>query len=364
MPKLKWVDGHVEVECPKKPKKITGTHFPEILGVHPYTTAFEAWCRCTRTFEMPFEGNEYTHAGEVIEPKVQAYLRDEMMYDLITPEDRYGKDFFKKTWGDFFPNTDIFGGMWDALIFDEDDEVEVKTVVEIKTVLADGHSGGFEDRWKDGKAPDYQALQASLYAYLLGVENVMVVGVPLYRDKGDYEHPEAVEVGFGHGNLWIDEFNIYERYPKFGTYIARAKAFWEQNVLTGISPDFDEKKDADILKELRKIAIDKDAEDLQDILAEAESLQAEIDAVKASISEKEKRLKVLTEFFKADAIKHLDEPGIKNVEITGNRYRFTVSKSERKSVDTAKLKKDGLYEQYVKTEDTITLRIKALKEDE
>lgn len=363
MAMLKWVDGHIQTEHPKKPKKITGTHFPEILGIHPYTTAFEAWCRCTRTFELPFEGNEYTHAGEVIEPKVDAYLRDEMFYNLITPEDKYGKDFFKRTWGDFFPEEPIFGGMWDALVLD-DETNNPDTVVEIKTVLADGHSGGFENRWKDGKAPDYQALQASLYAYLLGIENVMVVGVPLYREKGDYEHPENVKVGFGEGNLWIDEFNVYERYPDFDTYIEKAEAFWRNQVLTGISPQYDEKKDAEILKELRKVVVDKDAENLEDILAEAEALKAEIDAVKESIAEKEKRLKVLTEFFKTDSMKHLEEPGITSVDITGSRYRFTVCKSEKKTVDTAKLKKDGLYDKYLKAESVITLRVKELKEEE
>ena len=361
MAKLKWENGHIVTECPKKPKKITGTHFPEILGIHPYTTAFEAWCRCTRTFELPFEGNEYTHAGEVIEPKVDAYLRDEMMYNLITPEDKYGKDFFKQTWGDFFPEQKIFGGMWDALILTDTGEVE--SVVEIKTVLADGHSGDFEDRWKDGKAPDYQALQASLYAHLLGIRNVMVIGVPLYRSKGDYENPEQVKVGYAYGNFWIDEFDIYERYPNFADYIERAVVFWKNNVLSGVSPQYDENKDADILKELRKVSIDKDSENLEDILAEAEQLQAEIEEVKAGIAEKEKRLKVLTEFFKTDAMKHFEDPGITSVDVSGSRYRWTVNKSTKTSVDTAKLKKDGLYEKYTKTDETYTLRCKALKED-
>ena len=362
MAKIEWADGRIQVKAPAKPKKITGTHFPEILGVHPYTTAFEAWCRCTRTYEKPFEGNMYTHAGEVIEPKVQAYLRDEMMYNLITPEDVYGKDFFRQTWGDFFPEESIFGGMWDALIRDDDNNVEA--VVEIKTVLADGHSGGFEDRWKDGKAPDYQALQASLYAYLLGIDHVMVVGVPLYMANGDYEHPEDINVGFGEGNLWIDEFTIQERYPNFDLFIAKAKNWWAEHVLTGLSPEFDEKKDAEILTALRKTAIDKNAEDLEALVIEAEDLKAEIDAVKASIAEKEKRYKVLTEFFKTDAMKHFADPGINQVEIKGDHTIWTVSRSIKKTVDTKRLKEDGLFDVYSNSEETYTLRVKEVKNGE
>ena len=75
---IKWVDNHVELTPPKKPKKITGTHFPTVLGANPFSTPFELWCRCTRTYEKPFEGNKYTNAGQVIEPKVFDFLRNSM----------------------------------------------------------------------------------------------------------------------------------------------------------------------------------------------------------------------------------------------------------------------------------------------
>ena len=362
MPKLKWHDTYVETDVPKKPKKITGTHFPEVLGLHPYTTDFEAWCRCVRLYEKPFEGNMYTKAGEIIEPKVQAYLRDHLGYNVLTPEEKYGEDFFRKTWGDFFPEATVFGGMWDALLLDDDGNPE--TVVEIKTVLADGHSGGFETRWVNGEAPDYQALQASLYGHLLGIEDIMVVGVPLYQGKGDYEHPENVEVGFGNGNLWIDQFNIHERYPDFDKLIQEATGWWSLYVLGGMSPTFDEKKDADILKELRKVVIDKNAEDLEALVEEAEQLKAEIDLAKQAIADKEARYKVIMEFFKTDALKHLeDNSGIDKVDITGRNYIWTISKSIKTSVDTAKLKKDGLYDSYVKREPTFTMRVKGIKEE-
>ena len=122
MKDIKWNDYSIKVDAPSKPKKITGTHFPTVLGVNPFSSPFEVWCRCTRTYEIPFEGNKYTNAGQVIEPKVFDFLRKSMGFGsrVITPEDVYGKDHFKKTWGDFYPNTPIFGGMWDALIMGDD----------------------------------------------------------------------------------------------------------------------------------------------------------------------------------------------------------------------------------------------------
>ena len=193
MKKVKWQGSRVFVTPPAKPKKITGTHLPEVLGVNPYATPFEAWCRCTRTWEKPFEGNEYTEAGKVIEPKVFEFLRTSMGFGsrVVVPEDIYGENHFSRTYGDFFPETEIFGGSWDGLIRKPDSD-DIQYVVEVKTVQIDGHSGSLEQRWKDGKAPHYQALQASLYAYLLGVDDVLMVGVALSKSMGDYAHPEKV----------------------------------------------------------------------------------------------------------------------------------------------------------------------------
>ena len=242
MKDIKWNGSTITVEPTKKPKKLTGTHFPTIVGVNPFSTDFEVWCRCTRTYEIPFEGNKYTNAGQIIEPKVFDFLRTSMGFGnrVVTPEDVYGKDHFKKTWGDFYPTVPMFGGMWDALIKDENGNTEY--VVEIKTVQVDGRSGSLEDRWKDGEAPHYQALQASLYAYLLGVDKVLMVAVALEDKKGDYEHPEQVTPSYANGNVYIDEFRVSERYPNFDLYIEKATAWWNAYVLTGNSPEFDEKR--------------------------------------------------------------------------------------------------------------------------
>ena len=362
MKELKWNGSTITVVPPKKPKKITGTHFPTIVGVNPFATDFEVWCRCTRTYEIPFEGNKYTNAGTVIEPKVFDFLRTSMGFGdrVITPEDAYGKDHFKKTWGDFYPNTPIFGGMWDALIKDENGNIEY--VVEIKTVQVDGRSGSLEDRWKDGEAPHYQALQASLYAYLLGVDKVMMVAVALEDKKGDYEHPEQVTPSYANGNVYIDEFRVSERYPNFDMYIEKATAWWNAYVLTGTSPTFDEKKDAEILKALRTNTVNTEEVVIADLLKRAEQLKAEIEQAMATLGDKEKELKTTLEKIKQYALSQFRD-GDTKVSIKGSRYEWVLSKSNTTELDKDALAKDGLLEKYTKSKTSYRLTTSEIKED-
>ena len=360
MKDVKWNGSTISVEPTKKPKKITGTHFPTIVGVNPFSTDFEVWCRCTRTYEIPFEGNKYTNAGQIIEPKVFDFLRTSMGFGdrLVTPEDVYGKDHFKKTWGDFYPNTPIFGGMWDALVKDENGDIEY--VVEIKTVQVDGRSGSLEDRWKDGEAPHYQALQASLYAYLLGVEKVLMVAVALEDRKGDYEHPENVVPSYANGNVYIDEFKVWERYPNFDMYIEKATDWWNTYVLTGNSPEFDEKKDVEILKALRTNCVD--VQDLSHLFSRAETLKAEIEEVTSTIAAKEKELKAILEEIKKLALVQFRE-GDTKVSMKGEKYEWVLSKTTSTEIDKDSLKTDGLLEKYTKSKINYRLTTSEIKED-
>ncbi len=361
MKHLKWIGSYVEVEPIAKNKKITGTHFPTVLGTNPFSTPFEVWCRCTRTYEKPFEGNKYTNAGQVIEPKVFTFLRESIGFGdrVVVPEDVYGKDYFKKTWGDFYSNTPIFGGMWDALIKDENGEIEY--VVEIKTVQVDGRSGSLEERWKDGEAPDYQALQASLYAHLLGVDKVLMVAVALKDSDGDYEHPEQVVPSYANGNVYIDEFKVSERYPNFDMYVAQATEWWKAHVLTGVSPVFDEKKDAEILKALRTNSLAPDT-DMESLIKEAEQLKADIDSVKASITEKEDRLKLIQDRIKEFALSQFRD-GDNKVSIKGATIEYVLSKTTSTEIDKESLKEDGLLGKYSIPKITYRLTSNKIKED-
>ena len=362
MKDVKWNGSTISVEPTKKPKKISGTQFPVVLNTSPWKTPFEVWCACTRTYKIPFEGNKHTDAGEIIEPKVFDFLRKSMGFGdrVITPEDVYGKDHYEKTWGDFFPESPIFSGMWDALIKDENGNTEY--VVEIKTVQVDGRSGSLEDRWKDGEAPHYQALQASLYAYLLGVDKVLMVAVALEDKKGDYEHPEQVVPSYANGNVYIDEFRVSERYPNFDMYIEKATAWWNTYVLTGISPEFDEKKDAEILKALRTNSVDIATTEISELLGKAETLKTEIETVTATLEEKQKELKAILEKIKKYALSQFRD-GDTKVSIRGNRFEWVLSRSETTELDKDALAADGLLEKYTKPKTSYRLTTSEIKED-
>lgn len=346
MNKYEFVDNHIELsEIPKKFKKLTATRFATILGLNAWNTPFSAWCEMTKTYEDPFVESIYTKAGKVIEPKVINYLNDVMFMDIKSPSDVYGADYFKKTWGDFFPDVEALGGMWDALGDD--------FVVEIKTTKR-------AEDWAED-VPIYYKLQACLYAYLLGFDDVIVTAS--FLSEKDYEKPEefipSVE------NTKIYEFKLSEAFPNFEKdYIIPALDFWKEHVVTGISPDYDEKKDAEILKALRKNTVEPAEADIKALIKEADKLQASIDLAEAKLEDKRKRLKEID-----DAVKKymsgLFRDGDKKVEITGNKYTWTLSKSERNSVDSTRLKKEKpeIFSEYSKKKtEVLTLKKSIIEE--
>lgn len=342
-------NNRIKVDPPKKPKKLTATRFATIMGLNAWSTPFSAWCEMTRTYEEPFEDSIYTVAGKVIEPKICEYLKSRYFMDIKSPTDVYGPDYFKKTWGDFFPNVEGLGGMWDFL--GDDFVVEVKTTKRV------------ED-WKgvDGKVepPIYYKLQASLYAYLLGFDNV-VMTCSFLEDK-DYVNPEAFVPNVD--NTVVIEFSLSEEFPTFKeSYVDPAMEFWRENVLTGISPAFDEKKDAEILKVLRKNVVEVEDADIAKLIAEGDKLQEAIDKAEAKIEEKKKRLKEIDDQVKKYMSGQFRD-GDKKVEIPGKKYTWTLTKSERSGLDSTALKKElpDVYGKYSKKTEVLTLKKSIIEE--
>lgn len=339
---MEWLENNcLKIVPPKKPKKITGTRFAAIMGKNTWNTPFKTWCEITRTYEEPFEGTIYTIAGKVIEPKQAEYMRRAyFMTGLKTPTDIFGENYFQKTFGDFFKESPIFGGMWDYLLYDESGKPT--TVLEMKTTKR-------SEDWEND-IPEYYALQAALYAYLLGVDSVMMVASFL-EDK-DYKNPEAFIPSSS--NTIVIPFKVSERYPDFQKLIKKAEKWWKTCIEGGVSPAFDEKKDADILKVLRTNTLNPET-DIKSVLEEAEALQDEINKVNESIADKESRLKTLKDIIKEHAIKSFRD-GDKSVALQSKRYIWNVSCSVTKGIDKEALKADGLLDKY-NTKSTTTYRL-------
>lgn len=340
---MKWLDSNqIQITPPKRTKKVTGTRFATILGLNPWSTPFEMWCAITKTYEKPFEDTIYTVAGKTIEPKQAEYMKKSYGMDLITPADRYGEDYFNKTWGDFFPENPILGGMWDYLGVDENGTVD--TVLEMKTTKR------IEDWLND--APEYYALQAALYAYLLGVDNVIMVAS--FLEEKDYADPSKYVPNIK--NTITVEFKVSERYPYFERMVAEVKSWWGEYVNGGISPVYDEKKDAEILAALRTHNLTPDT-DIDALIKEAEGLKTEVDKAATAISDKEKRLKEINDIIKEHAMKQFRD-GDKKVEIKGSTYTWTVSRSETATIDKKALEADGLLEKYQKRSEQYRMTVK------
>lgn len=342
---MNWIDSHIEVAPPKKPKKITATRLATILGLNPWSTPFAVWCEITKTYQESFTDTIYTIAGKTIEPKQIEYMRKAYgMYNLKTPTDIYGADYFKKTWGDFFHDWDVLGGMWDSLLVDEKGKPEA--VLEFKTTKR-------AEDWETD-VPEYYALQAALYAYLLGVDDVIMIAS--FLEPGDYEHPDNFVPSAN--NTITKEFKVSERYPDFNWKVAQAVAWWQNHVVTGISPDYDEKKDADILKALRTNTVNPDT-NIDALIAEAESLKAELETVYASVADKEKRLKAVTEQIKKTLVGAFRPHDIA-VEHKGGQYIWSVSKTESYELDKAAIEADGLFDKYSRKKETFRINTKSI----
>ena len=337
-----WQDKSIIVDPPKRPKKITGTRFATVLGLNPWSTPFEIWCAVTKTYEKPFEDTIYTIAGKTIEPKQAEYMKKAYaMTNLVTPTDIYGEDYFKKTWGDFFRDVDIFGGLWDYLLYEDG---KPTTVLEMKTTKR-------SEDWANG-VPEYYALQAALYAYLLGVDDVIMVCS--FLEAKDYEHPENF-VPSAKNTIALD-FKVSERYPDFAEKIAWVTDWWNTHVVTGVSPEFDEKKDAEILKALRTNNLTPDT-DMDALIAEAETLKAEVDKATAALADKEKRLKEIGEIIKEHAVSQFRD-GDKKVEVKGKTYTWTIARSETTTIDKDAMKADGVLDKYQKKSTQFRMTVK------
>lgn len=318
------------IPVPKRPRKLTGTRFASALGYNAWSTPFQTWCEITGAYRKPFEETKYTAAGKAIEPKQIEFTRSEWLFsDLIDPTMEYGENFFDKTHGNFF-NDRVFGGMWDAIRRDEDGNVTM--VLECKTTKR------VQD-WEDD-IPEYYALQAALYAWLLDCDQVMMV-VSFLQDD-DYEHPEDF-VCTDDNTAFID-FKVSERYPTFyNDYIEPAREWYDEYVYGGVSPEFDENKDAEYLTPMRNASLNP-ASDVDALLNELAALQHDIDAVESAIKDKTKRVKNIKSQLKALCQENIGDN--KTATLKNDKVTCTLTRNTNRVVDEDALKWDGLFEDY------------------
>lgn len=364
---MKWLESNqIKVDLPKKCKKITGTRLGAIMGLNPFQTPFSAWCEITKTYQEPFADSIYTVAGKVIESIQRSYIEEiDFVVGMKSPTDIFGKDYFNKTYGDFYHDEPVFGGMWDSLEYDLDTNIPIR-VFEYKTTKRS------EDWLTD--TPIYYKLQAFLYAYLLGVDDVSIVctfledkDYPIELPDGTFDTSNTEKFVCTSENtirrdykISQDKFLINNEELSIEEIVIKARKWYETYVDTGISPIFDEKADKAILDNLRKNTLNPN-DDITSLIREYETLTADIEGIETALKPKKDRIKILEEKIKGTMNSQFRD-GDKKVVVSGSTIEFTLSKTTTSSIDKDALKKDGIYERYVVQSETIKLTKKAIKE--
>lgn len=330
---------------PRSTLRLTATRLGSVLDMNAWQTAFSAWCEITKVYKRPFEETKYTLAGKAIEPIIIDYLRDYFEIGVVSPEDFFGNRY-KEVKYNFYPDVKVFGGMWDAKVINH--RRESVAVIEIKT------SSRPQD-WFDG-VPDEKLVQALMYAHLEKARTTYVVVAFLEED--DYAHPELFVPVEGK-NLKVIPFDTETTKVMFhgepctiSELMAYATQWWDAYVKTGISPEFDEDRDAEILKELRTQRPDEADSSLGELIITLEGLQSEVERarIKVGLDVMEKQLDNAKKALKREMEKLLAPDSDKLV--IGS---WQLAKTITESVDKDRLIEDGLYDAYKKT--SVSMRL-------
>lgn len=340
---------------PARPLKITATRLGAVLGLNPWKTPFATWCEICRVYKDPFVKNKYTKAGNAIEPILIDWAKKEFDGGVVSPADYYGN-----TWEavqrqyDFYKGTKIFGGMWDVKVVNVNNEAVA--VIEIKT------SSRPQD-WETG-VPDEKLVQALQYAHLEGAKRTFVLVA--FLSEEDYSYPEwFVPVEGVNTKLYsFDTETTTIAFDDSPTTIAElmeyASQWWNAYVLTGVSPEIDQKADETVLKQLKTQRPDEDVDtSLGSMIGLLDAKEAELAFIreKQGIDTLETEIKALKDSLKRTLTDGMGEDDTK-VEVG----KWTLTKTNKQTVDTSALKSDGLYEKYLKSSVTYALRKKGEKE--
>lgn len=340
---------HIELEQPPKQHKLlTGTRFASCLGLNPYSSPFQIWCECTKLVVPPYEETMYTRAGKIIEPKQREYV-SKTFPNIKGPEEYFGNAYEIYRWNFFDDKFKPYGGLWDA-VSTKSNGKDIAMVVEFKTANSAA-------KWVDGP-PIYYLMQGALYAKMLGLDKVLFVAS--FLSPMDYAHPEEFVPNETNTTMIVKKLKdivleVDGEYLSFDELYDKGLDFWNNYILTGISPEFDEKLDKEYLDIIRASKPSND-NDLTTMCVEAIKIAKEIKSLEISsgIKVKKDELKVL-------------EDAIKKVMIDSNLDRcdkYKLKRDVKLKFNEKALEKDNkaLYNKYCEESISYTLS-KDLKEE-
>ena len=335
---------------PKQLLRISGHRMATVLGLNHFATPFQAWAEITKLLKVPFEENKYLIMGRVAEPKIIDYVRDKFP-NVMSMEEYYGNAIDDYRYNNFKYDSKIFGGMFD-FVCTKNDKKTITLIGEIKT-------SGKPELFQNNNVPQEYLLQAALYAKLKGLDKVLFV-ISIVNEE-DYMHPEMFVPTDENTTLIVKKlddlfFEIDGEYCGIDDCMRKAEEFWNNYVLTGISPEFDEKLDKDYLDIIRSSKPSND-NDLSTLCLEGIRLAKEINDLKVTsgLSVKEKELETI-------------EKAIKEVMLNSNLdccEGYTLKRNSKQVFDEERFAKEHpkSYEGYLIDKVEVKLS-KNIKEDD
>lgn len=342
-------------EPPKQRLRITGHRIASVLGLNQYQSEFGAWCEITKLVKLPFEDNKYTIAGKTIEPKLIDFVAEKFP-NVMSIEDYYGNSIDKYRWNNFVEDSNVFGGIIDA--------VATKNDMKTLTMIVECKTSSKPHLWENNNVPIEYLLQGCEYSYLKGLDRVLFVCA--FLQDMDYARPEQFVPSKENTILVVKKIkDVNVTLPNgeiitFEQAIEYCEEWWKKYIETGISPEFDEKLDKQYLDIIRTSQPINDSS-LEEMCERAMSLEDRLNELKEEykINELEKELKTLQDNIKQGMIDSLQD-GETKTSCGGYKLSGSVSKK----FDSTLFKKDHpkTYDKYCK--ETITYRLGKIKSEE
>lgn len=343
----------ITIEPPKQRLGISGHRLSGVLGLDPYTSPFQMWCECTKLVKKPFEETKYIIAGRAAESKIIKYVADRFP-NVISIEEYYGNIFNEYRYNNF--KDDDLGNIFSGVI----DAVSVKNDGRTIAMICECKTSSHPEHWANNTIPVAYALQGALYSYLKGLDRVLFACT--FLTDMDYAHPEDIEVNDSNTILRVVKledlvFEVNGEYLNIEGCIQYAINWWNEYVLKGISPEFDEKQDKEYLKIIRATDATKDTE-LEEVCKQAIAIARDIANLKedAGINSLEKELKSLETSIKNKMIED-------DISSCGD-YKLTKSVRQKFNEKLFADENEKLYNKYIETTESYTLSKNKKKDEE
>ena len=307
-------------------RKVTGTTLSTLVGKSPWGTPFSTACRMLRVYNEDIGDKPAVKAGTILEHVIVDHVNERFGTGIIKGDDIFGKqteDY--TTWASHFDDPD-FAGHIDGALTDG-------TIVEVKT-------GGSPSFWLDKDdqpcIPENYHIQASLYARMTGAEELLFI----------FGHVKPEERSNPY--KWEPKDNIYMfesgLHPEIDDYIDLAREFRAEYTTRGRTPKAEDnpankeayKIDSEILEILNvQINVEEQLK-LAKLIADR---NAELNALTKEIRDAKEKLRLASGY---------TETGLLDLKTADGGYAVSVSTRRTQRVDNDALKRDGIYDDYLR----------------